>query len=288
VFLEYDVDDGAFDSREWRWWAAYEGSGPILPLVMVDSGNQISNGYEDFYTVYKGMVDAALARPAQAEIEAYWSRNGDKVTFSAQVTNRSGVTLSGSNAATVHAIVYEETQVAVTGRYVRAVASTGISSLAPDATATFELETPELVDVDWDKLRYLVLVDYRPGGTSGPYDMLQAAFARSPASLTVQPETLSFWVDPADPVPQAVPVMFESAETMNWTTLSSASWLTVTPASGSTTLQPLVSLVTEALSSGWQSGVLTFTATGGTAADQVAVTAFYGTVQRVYLPLTIR
>lgn len=288
MFLEYDVDDNAFYSREGRWWAAYGAGSVILPLVMVDSGNQISNGSEDFYTVYKGMVHAALARPALAEIEAYRWRAGDKVTFSAQVTNRSGVTLSGGNAATVHAIVYEETQVAITGRYVRAVASTGISSLAPDATATFELETSELVDVDWDKLRYLVLVDYRPAGSSGPYDMLQAAFAQSPTSFAVQPETLSFWVDPADPVPQAVPVMFESAETMNWTTLSSASWLTVTPASGSTTIQPLVSLITEALSPGWQSGVLTFTATDGTAADQVAVTAFYGTVQWVYLPLTIK
>jgi hypothetical protein len=184
--------------------------------------------------------------------------------------------------------VYEETQVAVTDRYVRAVASTGIASLAPDATATFELETPELVGVNWDKLRYLVLVDYRPGGSSGPYDMLQAAFAQPPTSFAVQPETLAFWVDAADPASSAAAVSFESSEVMTWTALSNASWLTVTPASGDTTIQPLVALVTETLVPGWQTGGLTFTAAGGAAADQVAVMAYYGAVRRIYLPLAIK
>jgi hypothetical protein len=50
-----------------RWFAAWNQPGDIyLPLAMVDSGNQISNGSVEFATVYGDMVDTALSRPAAA------------------------------------------------------------------------------------------------------------------------------------------------------------------------------------------------------------------------------
>jgi hypothetical protein len=74
----------------------------------------------------------------------------------------------------VHAIVYEETHVADTDRFVRAVVSTAITSLAPGDTATFTLEV-SLPGANWSRLHSVVLADYRPAGATGPYDMLQAA-----------------------------------------------------------------------------------------------------------------
>jgi hypothetical protein len=43
VFLEEDVDNPPYD-RYGRWWDAYGGSSAALPMIMVNSGHQISNG----------------------------------------------------------------------------------------------------------------------------------------------------------------------------------------------------------------------------------------------------
>ena len=143
IFIEYNVDstDQQFLARKRRWWDAYQVGGSVsLPLVMVDSGNQFSNGVQTI-DVYRNMVDTSLARPPQAAIEALWWRVGDSVRFSVEVKNLSGVTLSSTNRATVWGIVYEDTHVVNTDHYVRVVASTAVSSLAPGATGTFTLQT---------------------------------------------------------------------------------------------------------------------------------------------------
>jgi uncharacterized repeat protein (TIGR01451 family) len=216
LFLEQNVDQ-PLGSRINRWWAAHGGGSASLPLSMVDSGHQITSGYTDAtstYNTYKAMVDAALARPALAEIEAHSQRSGDRLHFDVQLTNRSGVTLSSSNSATVHAIVYEEHTPLdpnvdhITGRIVRAAVSTGISPALPDgATATLALETAELNNVvDWDKVHTLVLADYRPGGTSGAYDMLQAAVADAEVALSVSKQAAPDPVQPGAPLTYTIRV----------------------------------------------------------------------------------
>ena len=258
---------------------------------MVDSGNQITHGYEDFYNVYKAMVDTALARPAQADVTATWQRVGDRIRFDVRLTNLSLVTLSStSNSAAVHAIVYEDAHVADTDRFVRATASTDItSSLAPGATASFVLETADLSEVNWDKLHFIVLADYCPGGTSGAYDMLQAAVAVP--LFTVQPDEMTFMVDPADSLHQSAVVTLQGPESGNWAAATNTGWLTITPSSGSMATHPTISVITNTLSAGWQQGYITFTlASGGglALADQVLVNAYYGSVKRVYLPIVLR
>lgn len=179
MFLEHDADH-PLGSRYSRWWAAFGSGGSVsLPMIMVDSGHQISNGYLSFHDVYRGLVDAELARPAKAHIRASCGRVGNRMRVTGQLTNLSGVTLSSAaNGATIHLIVYEDAHVADTDRYVRAALSTAIASgLADGATRAFTLETADLAGVDWNKLHAVVLADYRPAGTSGPYDMLQAARA---------------------------------------------------------------------------------------------------------------
>jgi uncharacterized repeat protein (TIGR01451 family) len=194
LFLEQDVD-ASLGKREDLWWAAKGGGTVSLPLSMVDSGNQIDNGYTGFennYNTYKAMVDTALARPALAEIEALGERVGNKVHFTVQLENLSGVELSFSNSAMVHAIVYEEHTPLdpdtdhITGRIVRAAVWESISPALPHGeTRTFELETADLSNVvNWDNVHTLVLADYRPGG-SNAHDMLQAALADPKPALSV-------------------------------------------------------------------------------------------------------
>lgn len=147
---------------------------------MVDSGYRIAHGSSTGYDTFKDMVDAALARPPGARITARSQRVGDRVRVVVEVTNDSGGFLNGaSNGATVHVLVYEEAKVLWTNRYVRGGVSRGIEpALAPEATRSFTLETADLpAEVNWDNVRCVAFVDYRPGGQTGPYDMLQAAHA---------------------------------------------------------------------------------------------------------------
>ncbi len=184
VFLEYDVDDSISFARAGRWWSAYGGGSVTLPMVMVDSGNQISNGYEDFYATYSSMVDASMARDAQANIIASGQRIGDTLRVNAEVHNKSDVTLSFGNNATVWLIVYETFDSSgagrLTNRFVRATTRISIASpISPDGTENFVLDTPTLDGVVWDNLQAIVLVDYLPSGSSGAYDMLQAVSVTS-------------------------------------------------------------------------------------------------------------
>ena len=184
VFLEYDDDDNTFSSRKRRWWSTYGGGSVLLPLVMVDSGNYASSGYEDFDTKYRSMVDTSLAREPQAEISAVGQRVGDTLHFDVEVTNRSDVTLSSANSAAVWVIVYEEFASPggkrLTNRYVQAIDSNSISTaLPPDGVQSFTLDATTLDGVVWDNLRAVVLVDYLPSGSSGAYDMLQAVSVTS-------------------------------------------------------------------------------------------------------------
>lgn len=149
-----------------------------VPQIIVDSGHRWSNGLEDYRTAYSQMIEEELTRPPEAEIEARYIRVGERIRAEIQLKNLSEAVLSVDNEATVHLIVYEDRRVGQTGRIVRAAPFTElVSDLAPGARTTITLETPDLSGVDWTKLHVIALVDYRPGGETGPYDMLQAAVA---------------------------------------------------------------------------------------------------------------
>jgi hypothetical protein len=289
VFLEYNVDNPP-DSRISRWWAGYgEGGFVSLPLTMVDSGRDVSNGFfsiDSNYNIYKGMVDTSLARSPKAELEATWKRSGNRVIFSVKVENLSGRTLSTSNDASVTGIVYEQSQIQYTGRFVRAVATASISSLANGATQTFDLQTSDLGAADWDKLHYIALVDYQPNGTSGAYDMLQAAIAK-PASR-VEPDQLLFLIDVGDTsVPPQYAEVFGSP-TLSWSAIPAAGWISVDPTSGLPAEKPQISITRGLLSNGWQQSQVNFSAGDGSLSDSITVKAYLGVVKRVFLPVIER
>jgi hypothetical protein len=180
VFLEYAYYAPPLD-RQTRMYAAHGGGTIYFPPIIVDAGDQFTMGYHsDFAGVYGPMVDAALARPATGSLYVSRQRVGDTFEFSVEVVNRTGVTLSSANGAAVHALVFEDDPSGVervTARYLRGDAMVQISSLGDGASDTFDLVVDLAgVGVNWDNLHSVVLVDYRPGGYSGPWDMMQAAF----------------------------------------------------------------------------------------------------------------
>jgi hypothetical protein len=277
-----------------RWWTAYPGSGPaLLPFVMTGSGQQISNGYVDFYNVYKNMVEQELARPAQAEIEAYALRIDNRVKFSIHLVNLSGVPLSyASNEAMVYGIVYEDAQVGLTNRFVREVVYQDIlSELAPGSSAVFELETPDLIGVDWDKLHFLALAEYRPTEITEAYDMLQAATAQR-VDFSVLPNSLTLMIDPGEPSIPTTPINLSGSQLLNWTASEDIPWLTLSSNSGTVPTSLSITIDTSLLSPGWQpEGRISFSATAGEQTlftEEVSVQTYYGSTSRIYLPMVKR
>jgi len=303
VFLEQNVD-APLGNRIGRWWAAHGSGSVTLPLIMIDSGHQISNGYlgnPGAYNTYKAMVDAELARPPQAEIEAEGWRLGNRMHFDVELTNLSGVALSTSNSATVHALVYEEhTPVDpnvdhITGRIVRAAVSTGVSpALAHGATRTFTLDTPELSNVvDWTKVHAIVLVDYRPAGSSGAYDMLQAVSADARPALTVRKQALPDPVQPGKPLTYTIRVANVGGMDLH-ATVTDTLPAHVTPP-GVLTWTPIIT----APGGVWEHTFVVTVETGYTGAlvNQVEVTTEEGATgaavtisngHKIYLPVTLK
>jgi hypothetical protein len=280
VFLEQNVDF-PIGSRYDRWWAAYGSGGTVyLPLVMVDSGHQISSGSKpDFKATYRALVDAELARPSQGEIEAYTRRVGSRMRVYARFVSAAGKPLSAArNDATLHALVWEDARVGVTGRIVRSAPWTGISpEVASGREFTATLETPNLASVNWNALHAVVVADYRPG-TGPAYDMLQGALAE-PAAFTADPETVTVAIEANDLQDRSVPVRLRGPYVLNWTGVTDVPWIAISPDAGPIIAQPSVIVTARMLSPGWQHGVVTLTASsedGMSFAQTIAVSAFSG------------
>ncbi len=174
VFVDHDVDDDIAGRRE-RWWLGYGAGGSVyLPLVMVDSGHQVTNGTEDFHTVYSSMVDTARQRPAAARMTVSTAHDGNVLHFDVELTNTSGTVLSSTNNAALTALVFGGPGNGPDGRRVVASASLPIENLADGDTRTFTLEVTA-DDISWNDIRWVVIADFQPDGPDSPFDALQAA-----------------------------------------------------------------------------------------------------------------
>jgi len=271
VFLEQNVDVPVGD-RYSRFQAAYGTGVAYLPLVIVDSGHQLMTGDRpDFRPVFQRMVELELVRPPSAEIEAYARTLGTKVRVYARLHNTSGVTLSaGANKAELHALVYEDARVGVTGRITRAAPWAAIAiPVPPDGTLTATLDTIGLSGVNFNALHTVVAADYVPGPGS-TYDMLQAAVAQ-PAGLTVDPPSFPVGIDSGHPAGRSVAVSLAGPYNLTWTAAPDVPWLSVSPDGGAIAVAPTVTVSANGLVAGSQEGHVTLSATS---TDGMAFTQF--------------
>lgn len=208
---------------------------------MIDSAREFETGAgSDVYDVYKGMIGRSQERTAEAVISATYARTGDTVTIKATVTNLSTVTLSVQNKAAVQAIVYEDYRASKTGHAGRGSAKTDISYLRPGRSETFMI-TVNLTNVDnYDKLHYIVLVDYKTTGAkdAGVYDQLQAAVAvpgdvTPPVAFTVSPATLSYTVKTGDATIPTNTVSIGGGTGQNWTASADQDFVLLSTTAGS-------------------------------------------------------
>lgn len=270
VFLEQNVDAPVGD-RISRWWTAYGAGGTVyLPLVMVDSGHEFSSSVVAWSRVYGSMVNDELARAPEAAIAAWALRQGDAVRVWATVTNLSGATLSAAaNQAAVHALIWENKKVGTTSRIVRTAPFVPITDpLAPGSTAAFVLTSPALAGVDWTKLHTVVVVDYRPQGRLGAWDMLQAATATAPA-MSAQPAAVSLRAPSGGPGAGSAVVHLSGPHAVAWQATPSEPWILVSPASGTLPAEVTLTAVVAALPEGTSTATVAF---AGDSADGLRLT----------------
>lgn len=173
LILEEDVDDPPGNRLD-RWFAAYATPGDVyLPLVMVDSGDRIDNGNANFAHVYRGMIDDALLRPWSAAMTVSSSSSASTLSFDIELTNRSGVTLSSANDATVIALVWEEPTSPGELPVVAASGQTPISTLEHGATATIDLEV-DVTGLSAARIRWVVIAEFRPPDSDTAFKTLHA------------------------------------------------------------------------------------------------------------------
>ncbi|HPW56073.1 MAG: BACON domain-containing protein [Thermoanaerobaculaceae bacterium] len=265
VLLEYAYDSFPYGRVE-RWWAAYSGSPYVyLPLVMVGSGLVVDQGPVDYYNRYKAMLDAELARPPQALVRAWSHRQGNSLQVFARATNLASIPLTTDHAAGFWVVVWEDNPVGLTTTWVRATAASLLNAtLPPGATAVATVNVPPLGAVDWGRLRTLVLLEHRPAGAPGRYDMLEATIA-VPVGLEVSPSALAL----GQASPEAV-VTLDGPHLLSWTATPDVPWLRAQPGSGSLPSTCTVSL--DGTPPTGQTGLVHFAATGGGMTFNAAVT----------------
>lgn len=184
-------------------------------------------------------------------------------------------------------IVYEENHILLTDRFVRdAVSQTIYPPLAPGEAAAFLLETNDLNGVDWSKIRVVALADFRPAGDDDAYAMLQAA-TPSPHSFRILNTELLFMVDSSQPSGATMPLFFRGPGHLIWTVNENLPWVEVLPLSAPLLEMPDVTINPQNLTSGWQQGVISFTASGdgATYTDEVSVRVYFGPVTKMYVPI---
>jgi hypothetical protein len=173
IFIEQDVDE-PIGNRLDRWFAGHGVPGTVyLPLVMVDSGDTVRSGSEDYHTAYSAMVDEAMDRPAAARMTVTATLSGSLMRFDVHLTNTSGTPLSAANGAALTALLWSEPVSSSAVPIVGAAGSIPISTLEDGETGSYSLEVP-IGEVSPTRLRWVVLAEARPPGSTGAYDMLQA------------------------------------------------------------------------------------------------------------------
>lgn len=227
---------------------------------MVDSGRLLEMGADSSTVgIYRGMIDDSQARAPQADITADFTRSGNTVIFTASVTNNSTVTLSTTNNAAVHGIVYEDYHQSKSNFAGRGSARTIISSLAPGETKSYTITVNLSGVVNYDKLNYIVVVDYRIttklSVDSGVYDQLNAIRIIPPFS--VSPGSLELNVKTADTEMPTGTINIIGIPGQTWTASVNQPFLLINPASGTVPGSLSVTVDKTKLTVGTQTAVIT-------------------------------
>jgi Viral BACON domain len=260
VFLAYTWDYAG--ARQLRVLAAHPGEA-TFPIILVSSGHAVFTGPTSPYTQYRSMIQADLTRPASGDVAAWWQRDGNDVVVWATLRNTGAATLSQtSNGAALTATVYEPIYEFPFQDPVRGtVTATLTSPVEPGATSQLQARVVAPAVVDWSRAAVVALVDYRPKGTTGAYDVVQAARA-VPAGLVVTPTEVAVTVVPGARAPVERSLALSGPSVLTWTATADAPWLEIEPATGSLPAAPVVRVLADRLPAASATATVTLAASG--------------------------
>jgi hypothetical protein len=249
-------------TREQRVGAAYPYAA-YFPIVFVSSGHALFTGPTSPYATYRSMIEADLARPATGELQAWWQQDGHDVVVWATLRNAGAATLSqAANGAAFTVMVYEPIYEFPFQDPVRgAVAVPLTAPLASGATAQLQARVVTPAPIHWSQAAVVALVDYRPSGTKGAYDVVQAACA-VPAELYVAPAEIAVTVVPGATAPVERSLELSGPSVLTWTATTDAPWLEIDPGTGSLPAAPVVRVRTDQLPPGSAAATVTLVASG--------------------------
>lgn len=256
------------------------GGGIYVPEGMIDSAHEFETGADSStYGIYKGMVDRSLARTPSVAITATYARTDNAVTIKATVTNLSTITLSVQNKAAVQAIVYEDYRASKTAQAGRGSAKTDISYLRPGRTETFMITINLSNVVDYEKLHYIVVVDYKTTGTktNGVYDQLQAVIAQPgdvtpPVAYNVSPSSFTYAIKTGDATMPSDVINITGDPGQSWTASVDHDFVSIDPAAGSVPATINLTIDKSKLALGNQSAMIMLTDAAGLYERAVLVT----------------
>ena len=245
-------------TREQRVYAAHPDAA-YFPIILVSSGHAVFTGPTSPYDSYRAMIAADLARPASGELEAWWRRDGDDVVVWATLRNLGTAALSqAANSAALTAMVYERTYEFPFQNPVRGVTAVPLTAaVAPGATAQLQARVVAPAVSNWSQADVVALVDDRPAGSTGAYDVVQAARV-APAGLDATPAEIEVVVIPGASAPAERSLALSGPPVLTWTATTDAPWLEIEPATGALPAAPVVRVHTDQLPPG---GVATGTVT---------------------------
>jgi len=225
VLLEYDYDAFLY-GRQDRFWAT-GASAMYLPLVMVGSGYHTSSGSVSYESAYSWMINHELARPARADVTAFWWRNGNTMRAYVEVLNLGATDLEIDKEASIWLIAYENASIGVSTTWVRSTAQQHLPyDLAPGESATAVIDSWPMTGVDWSRM------------TAAPDHLVLSSTGSGAEVVLTGPHVLS------------------------WTASSDVSWIEVTPSSGNLPAAPTLTVRRELRPRLETGGVVTFSATG--------------------------
>ncbi|MFN2114239.1 MAG: hypothetical protein ACK2T6_00885 [Anaerolineae bacterium] len=168
-------------------------------MAMVDSGFRVEEGECNFRVDYGGMIDDAMPRaPGLGVLALREQPDPSSVHVTAQIHNFGETPLDTAvDGAMLHVVLYEGHIALQTGREVHGSERVTFDEpLAPGETRRFKFEFNRLRGVNASQLAAVVFVDYMPDPTTGRYEMLQGAIAKT---------------DPLPDLPTAVPTAAPTA-----------------------------------------------------------------------------
>lgn len=201
AMFEYDVDAkytgdlAPMAARKSRYWAS--GGDGNLPLVLVNSGRQITSGSQDFKKKYGEMIGDAMAEPAAAEVKAWFKRSDlSKVRVQVDVTNVGTTSLDpfADRPAMVVAFLVEDRKVVHMSNTARGVVTIELpDELRPGQTVQVEGVISAEPGTNFNKLKAVAVVEY---GDANGWDIAGGTWAAAgdrpaavPPTATPEPPT---------------------------------------------------------------------------------------------------